>query len=144
MFRRLKEFIPQAIGPNSEGMVVTYSRSLKVRQKFTSDPREILNAIDNCPDADSHGDVCDNCPEVANTEVANTEQADLDEDGTGDSCDSDVDADGTANGVDNCPYIANGAVIIASSPSSTPIGRGATCALMSRPCICQPSSRSNR
>ena len=32
MFKRLKEFIPQAIGPNAEGMVVTYNRSLKVRQ----------------------------------------------------------------------------------------------------------------
>jgi VWFA-related protein len=47
MFRRLKEFIPQAIGVNAEGMVISYSRSLKVRQKLTSDPKEILNAIEN-------------------------------------------------------------------------------------------------
>lgn len=47
MFRRLKEFIPQVIGPSAEGMVISYSRSLKVRQKLTSDPKEILNAIEN-------------------------------------------------------------------------------------------------
>jgi VWFA-related protein len=47
MFKRLKEFIPQAIGPNAEGMVVTYNRSLKVRKGFTSEPGELLAAIDD-------------------------------------------------------------------------------------------------
>ena len=44
MFKRLKEFIPQAIGPNAEGMVVTYNRSLKVRRRFTSDGQRALGA----------------------------------------------------------------------------------------------------
>ena len=47
MFKRLKEFIPQAIGPNAEGMVVTYNRSLKVRRPFTSDASEIVAALEN-------------------------------------------------------------------------------------------------
>jgi VWFA-related protein len=46
MFRRLKEWVPQVIGPNSEGMVVTFNRSLKVRRPFTSDVNDILGAID--------------------------------------------------------------------------------------------------
>ena len=47
MFKRLKEFIPQAIGPNAEGMVVTYNRSLKVRRPFTSDANDLVAAIEN-------------------------------------------------------------------------------------------------
>jgi VWFA-related protein len=45
MFRRLKEFVPTVIGPNAEGMVVTFNRSLKVRRPFTSDVNDILGAI---------------------------------------------------------------------------------------------------
>ncbi len=47
MFKRLKEFIPQAIGPNAEGMVVTYNRSLKVRRPFTSDANDLVAAIES-------------------------------------------------------------------------------------------------
>ena len=47
MFKRLKEFIPQAVGPNAEGMVVTYNRSLKVRRPFTSDANDLVGAIEN-------------------------------------------------------------------------------------------------
>ncbi len=46
MFRRLKEFVPTVIGPNSEGMVVTFNRSLKVRRPFTSEVNDILGAIE--------------------------------------------------------------------------------------------------
>ena len=46
MFKRLKEFIPTVIGPNSEGMVVTFNRSLKVRRPFTSDVNDILGALE--------------------------------------------------------------------------------------------------
>jgi VWFA-related protein len=47
MFKRLKEFVPQAIGPNAEGMVVTYNRSLKVRRSFTSEASEIVAALES-------------------------------------------------------------------------------------------------
>jgi hypothetical protein len=49
------------------------------------------------------GDGCDNCPGTANHD-----QADGDQDGTGDACQydplsADADADGTPDGLDNCP-----------------------------------------
>ena len=47
MFKRLKEFITASIGPNAEGMVITYNRSLKVRKAFTNDPRELIGAIED-------------------------------------------------------------------------------------------------
>jgi VWFA-related protein len=47
MFKRLKEFIPQVIGPNAEGMVVTFNRSVKIRKGFTSEPTELLGAIED-------------------------------------------------------------------------------------------------
>ncbi len=46
MFKRLKEFVAQVIGPNAEGMVVTFNRSLKVRRQFTSEVNDILGAIE--------------------------------------------------------------------------------------------------
>jgi VWFA-related protein len=46
MFKRLKEFIPQAVGPNAEGMVVTFNRSVKVRRPFTSDANDLVGAIE--------------------------------------------------------------------------------------------------
>jgi VWFA-related protein len=47
MFKRLKEFIIQAIGPNAEGMVVTYNRSVKVRKTFTTESNELIGALEN-------------------------------------------------------------------------------------------------
>jgi VWFA-related protein len=47
MFKRLKEFVTQAIGPNAEGMLVTYNRSLKTRRPFTSEPNEVIGAIES-------------------------------------------------------------------------------------------------
>ena len=61
----------------------------------------LANAGDDNDD-DGVGNALDNCP--AN---ANTAQADLDEDGTGDACDSDIDGDGLANPADNCPRFAS-------------------------------------
>jgi len=49
-----------------------------------------------------NGTTVDNCPDVSNTD-----QSDLDGDGTGDACDLDDDADGWFDLVDNCPREAN-------------------------------------
>ncbi|MFN2385136.1 MAG: VWA domain-containing protein [Thermoanaerobaculia bacterium] len=46
MFKRLKEFVRESVGPHSEAMVVTYNRSLKVKQRFTSDVDDVLGAIE--------------------------------------------------------------------------------------------------
>lgn len=47
MFKRLKEFISTAVGPQAEAMVVTYNRSLKVKRRFTSEVGDVLAAIEN-------------------------------------------------------------------------------------------------
>ena len=64
----------------------------------------ITNLIldDDDTDADGIVDPEDNCPEIANED-----QADLDDDGVGDVCDEDVDGDGILNGADNCLTIIN-------------------------------------
>lgn len=46
MFNRLKEFVQQTVGKQAEAMVVVFNRSLKVRRKFTMDPAEVLNVLD--------------------------------------------------------------------------------------------------
>ncbi len=55
-------------------------------------------------DTDNDGipDEEDNCPTVSNDD-----QADFDNDGIGDGCDSDIDGDGVDNDVDNCPGTPN-------------------------------------
>lgn len=66
---------------------------------------------DNCPlnanrdqrdtDSDLVGDVCDSCPNDANTFL------DTDNDGLDNACDQDDDGDGIDDGVDNCPLHKN-------------------------------------
>lgn len=82
------------------------------------DEDDIGDVCDNCPyiansdqtdsDEDGVGDVCDNCPDISNID-----QADTDEDGIGDICDNcindsnpdqtDSDGDSIGNVCDNCP-----------------------------------------
>ncbi len=47
IFKTLLPFVDKAIGPNAEGMVVSFNRSLKVRQKFTSDKGIIQGALES-------------------------------------------------------------------------------------------------
>lgn len=46
MFKRLKEFVTETIGPRAEAMVITYNRSLKTRRRFTSDASDIVGALE--------------------------------------------------------------------------------------------------
>ncbi len=47
MFKRLKEFVQETIGPRAEAMVVTFNRSLKVKRKFTTDANDIVGALED-------------------------------------------------------------------------------------------------
>jgi VWFA-related protein len=47
MFKSLKNFITQAIGPNAEGMIVSYNRSVKVRKTFTTESNELIGTLEN-------------------------------------------------------------------------------------------------
>lgn len=60
---------------------------------------------DDC-DGDGLPDDADNCPDVHNPE-----QADYDDDGTGDDCDDDADDDGVLNDADGCDFTPLGAPI---------------------------------
>lgn len=54
-------------------------------------------------DWDFIGDACDNCPHVQNPDFGGG-QWDIDEDGLGDECDSDIDGDGEPNTTDCAPW----------------------------------------
>lgn len=63
-----------------------------------------MPVLGQSPDTDGDGitDSADNC-----SSVPNYDQADMDLDGVGDSCDPDIDGDDIQNGTDNCPYVPN-------------------------------------
>lgn len=72
---------------NASGPPPNYVSQLWVF-KFDDDNDGIPNGVDNCP------------------QVANSDQADADIDGIGNTCDPDDDNDGILDGGDNCPQLA--------------------------------------
>jgi len=46
MFKQLKEFVAQHVGPRAEAEVITYNRSLKTKRKFTQDGTEVVAALE--------------------------------------------------------------------------------------------------
>jgi len=64
---------------------------------FPLDPAESADT-----DLDTIGNNGDNCPAIANTN-----QADSDEDGVGDACEADSDGDAVVDDTDNCPAMPN-------------------------------------
>jgi VWFA-related protein len=46
VFKSVYDFIDKAIGPNAEGMVVTFNRSLKIRQRFTSEKGLLIGSLE--------------------------------------------------------------------------------------------------
>ncbi len=86
---------------------------------FFSDSTEVVFTItgqgtNDDDDCDGIGDVCDNCPNTANSN-----QDDADTDGVGDGCDrcpgfndaQDADTDGVPDPCDNCPDVFNPPVV---------------------------------
>lgn len=61
----------------------------------------IYNAVQEDPDNDGIGDVCDECDAVADPA-----QIDSDGDGIGDACDTDADGDQVTDTFDNCVFLA--------------------------------------
>ncbi|HET7453059.1 MAG TPA: VWA domain-containing protein, partial [Thermoanaerobaculia bacterium] len=55
IFKSVYDFIDKAIGPNAEGMVVTFNRSLKVRQGFTSEKGVLIGALERILDESGGG-----------------------------------------------------------------------------------------
>jgi hypothetical protein len=71
-------------------------------------------------DSDGVGDICDNCPVVANAD-----QADTDGDGIGDGCQTDdLDGDGVPDDADNCPSVYNPSQAVQGSGQT---GKGRLC-----------------
>ncbi len=47
MFKRLEEFVNQTVGRRAEAEVIAYNRSLKTKQRFTSEAGQVIAALDD-------------------------------------------------------------------------------------------------
>jgi hypothetical protein len=89
------------VGDNSDAFATNAAESKDTDGDGVGDntdafPTNAAESLDT--DHDTVGDNGDNCPAIANTD-----QADLDHDGAGDACDSDIDGDGVTNDKDAFP-----------------------------------------
>lgn len=94
---------PTFIVSDISGLTSTAIADNNRRATGTSNGQDNVRAT-FAPDQDEDGiaDETDNCPEVPNGD-----QADVDEDGTGDGCDEDIDGDGVPNEEDAFPTDAS-------------------------------------
>ncbi|MBK7044109.1 MAG: lamin tail domain-containing protein [Rhodanobacteraceae bacterium] len=88
--------LPPPAGPVSpirasdhDGMVTYLDFNCLANPVLNGDSDQVCGMLDNCPS------------------VANDDQADMDGDGVGDVCDTDIDGDGVLNTGDNCPVTIN-------------------------------------
>ncbi len=103
------DLMTQATALNDQANKVTINSANIALKVAKEDIASLHLTISNVPppvpgDADADGvtDASDNCPNIANADQAN-----MDQDATGDLCDADKDGDGIANDTDNCPVNAN-------------------------------------
>ncbi len=109
-----EQIIRDAIELSGSRVVTPLSLSVSVEWlgNATMDIHVVLKQGIVCTDTDGdgYGDPGypgDNCPTDNCPDISNVGQEDMDGDGIGDLCDTDIDGDGFPNVNDNCPYINN-------------------------------------
>ena len=93
-----------------------------------------IQIIDNDTDSDTIGDTKDNCPSISNTN-----QNDLDDDGTGDDCDNDADGDGFTSDHDYNDFNA----YLSTDPDNDGVDSSGTSHYSDNVCLRSPQCNEN-